>query len=795
MKILIFNKDKRQLDPFNERIKKTLDQIEQANQYEIVSDKEKLHQVIEYSNPEIVIIDEGYELGEKPYSPAKAFFRRNKILIFVITIFSILLPFIYFSYSYKADVLESKLNETRSEMDIYFDDMIEQALYSMSLKKYSDIDVILKFKIINLNPSKKYIVEALKSASKQFTKLQFLASSLREKRDYMDMIEESIKLDPDYYLAYVCKAVLGYSTYRDSIFLKDYKMAIDLEPDKSIIYSSRGLLYYNLQNYELAEVDYKKAIKLDPKNFYAYNNLGLMRFQQKKYRESLDLFNTSIKIDSTNWYGLNNRSLIHMLNFNWKLAEADINRAFNLDSINSMIIANRTYYKLQTTVLESSNTSYSNDALLNDINYAIKLDSTNYYAYKIKSDFYGLYLRDFDKSLQGLDFLINNLSSFLSNNEYAQLYQEKGALLVECGRYRLAIEEFYKALLINRESREIYFNIGDVYKEHLNNPDSAIYYYKKAINSNSKEISSKAYLNIANSYADIGSLDSSLYYCNLAIKWDNTNAWGYFSRALLMVSMTKYNEALLDYSNSIKFDKSENGRLYTIRALLLSKKLYKHSEAIEDFKKADKKITNPIDKAENLQYLAETYKELDELDSAKYYYKKAIDLNPSNYEILTEYNYLQGRNHDIKERKIFSVEKNELDLFTEGLKYYRKGKYDLSCEYLTEAILIDKSNPYFLFFRTLTYIKTGKIKYALEDFVSMKKSYDQVRNSRTYAEDISIIYSELNTLITEKTYYGYLLRSEIYKLENLNEKSLEDINRAKKYLESSLVDEFLLKLN
>ncbi|HQO08751.1 MAG TPA: tetratricopeptide repeat protein [Clostridiales bacterium] len=746
MKILIFNKDKRQLDPFNERIKKTLDQIEQANQYEIVSDKEKLHQVIEYSNPEIVIIDEGYELGEKPYSPAKAFFRRNKILIFVITIFSILLPFIYFSYSYKADVLESKLNETRSEMDIYFDDMIEQALYSMSLKKYSDIDVILKFKIINLNPSKKYIVEALKSASKQFTKLQFLASSLREKRDYMDMIEESIKLDPDYYLAYVCKAVLGYSTYRDSIFLKDYKMAIDLEPDKSSNYAHRGTLYYNEGNYMAALEDFFKSVNIDSSNIISLNNIGLSYFKMKDFRKSLDYYNRAINIDSTNWYVYANRALLYIENNNLIKAENDMHKAIIIDSINPMTLTTRAYYTLTDSKI--NNIKINKSSFLNDIDYAISLDPSYYKAYIVKASYYSFIEKDYDTAIKIYDFLINAVG------EVAFLYHNKAMILSSSGDHANSILELKKAASIDNES-SYYIDIGDEFKEGLNDIDSAKYYYMRSIGTNSN-LNAIAYTNLAHIFFEANILDSALNYINNAINCDRFSSRAYSLSALINFGLNRDRKAIDDISKAIKYDLSNDRRLYAFRGSFY-KFLKEYDKAINDLKIASNINNNEI-RSENLFELGKTYYEYKNIDSALHYMQKASLLN-SKY--VNEYNRIQGLNDTVK-------------LYINGRRMFEKDSIQKSIIYFTKAIDIYNKHPYYYFYRCLAYSKSYEFDYATKDLIKFKEYFHLIKQSDTYDLEFLDLLKNINQLVESGLYFGLLLRSELYKYDGNSEKSKKD---------------------
>ena len=116
----------------------------------------------------------------------------------------------------------------------------------------------------------------------------------------------------------------------------------------------------------------------------------------------------------------------------------------------------------------------------------------------------------------------------------------QGKCLVKLSRRREAIEAFKKAVEI-REEGEIYYNIGVCYYEE-NNLDSAINYYKKAI-----ELCpnlTEAYLKIAKCYCEKSQYEIAIQYAKKVIEIDSCKYESYAILARSYRKLEKYEEAL-----------------------------------------------------------------------------------------------------------------------------------------------------------------------------------------------------------------------------------------------------------
>ena len=86
----------------------------------------------------------------------------------------------------------------------------------------------------------------------------------------MTDMNDTIKLDPNYALAYFTRGHLSYMLGNNPAALEDFSKAIKLDADDATAYFNRGVAYYVVGGRNAdAEADFRKAAELNPKDAYA----------------------------------------------------------------------------------------------------------------------------------------------------------------------------------------------------------------------------------------------------------------------------------------------------------------------------------------------------------------------------------------------------------------------------------------------------------------------------------------------------------------------------------------------
>jgi TolA-binding protein len=100
-------------------------------------------------------------------------------------------------------------------------------------------------------------------------------ASLNMLSDAIKLYKESVRLNPDFWQAYVSLGVIYYRTgnYLDAI--EAYKEALRLRPESPGIYNKLGTAYMTRGDYASASRSFQKALSIDPYNSSAHFNLGI----------------------------------------------------------------------------------------------------------------------------------------------------------------------------------------------------------------------------------------------------------------------------------------------------------------------------------------------------------------------------------------------------------------------------------------------------------------------------------------------------------------------------------------
>jgi tetratricopeptide (TPR) repeat protein len=146
------------------------------------------------------------------------------------------------------------------------------------------------------------ITNTTKTNNKKAEEFFYKGEEKYDKQDYKGAIadyDQSIKLKPDYSIAYNNRGLARRDLGDNQGALADYDQAIKLKPDAKI-YDNRGVLRSDLGDNQGALADFDQAIKLKPDFAVAYNDRGLTRRDLGDIKGAITDFDSAIQINK-NW--------------------------------------------------------------------------------------------------------------------------------------------------------------------------------------------------------------------------------------------------------------------------------------------------------------------------------------------------------------------------------------------------------------------------------------------------------------------------------------------------------------
>jgi len=358
--------------------------------------------------------------------------------------------------------------------------------------------------------------------------------------------------------------------------------AIKLEPDSINHYLVRILIYSKTGQYKEEILDLNEILNLKNANIrdsvFAYRERAAAEIQLGLFEEALSDIN----------YFIENRDTIGVL------AEAYLNKATILYKLNDFDNAAKFYNltlkenndaskSLTTQVLVGqANLCASPKEAMKLLNKAIKIDSTQ-----------------------------------------SLVYGARMALYMESQNTSKAYEDGKKALILNPTDAIINFNMGQLFTHYLINNDSAIIYFKKAIDlAPQSPNNSVAYMNIAVIYQTAGNTDEALSYFQKAEEINPNNDVTLYNYALLLSDLNRNNDALKKINNAIAINHNDPSYYNLKGTLLLSN--FSFDEAEQEFFKAVKLNSKNGEVLYNLGYL---YGEKNNHEQSINYYTKAVQVN------------------------------------------------------------------------------------------------------------------------------------------------------------------------
>ncbi|GCL49493.1 tetratricopeptide repeat protein [Microcystis aeruginosa NIES-3804] len=342
---------------------------------------------------------------------------------------------------------------------------------------------------------------------------------------------------------------------------------------KADIWIERGGQLWRLERYEEAIKAFDEAIKQnDPDNVYlAWYGKGLALGALDKYQPAIEALQQAINTlpkreDLKNFHSsiLQQQSGVYRSLENYEQALSVINQAI------SLVPNNPNYYNEKSGVL-SRLKRY--DEGLAAITQAINLaPRAAWYGNRgvlyYNQQKYKLALDDYNKAIE-------------LNPNFAMAYYNRGVLYFNQKKYELALADCNKAIELNRNYADAYNNRGVLYRLQ-EKYELALADYSKAIDINPNN--AEAYNNRGNLYRLQEKYELALADYNKAIDINPNYAEAYYNRGILYRLQEKYDLALSDYSKAIDINPNY-AEAYQIRGILYFYQ-EKYELALADLNKA-----------------------------------------------------------------------------------------------------------------------------------------------------------------------------------------------------------------
>ena len=314
----------------------------------------------------------------------------------------------------------------------------------------------------------------------------------------------------------------------------------------------------------------------------------------------------------------------------------------------------------------------------------MSVHSTKEYQDKIQNLFNLFHLKKFLDAEDEVKNLIKKYpDDFLLENIY-------GVILSAQQRYDESLIHLKKAINLNKDFVEGYYNIGAVYLK-LSKYKEAINYFNTSIDL--KKDYFDAYINLAESYKKLNQLDESLKILFLYEKINKDNVELNYSIGSIYLIQKEYQLAEERFNFCIK---KNNSYLYAYNGLgLVHYATDKIDEAVEIFNKIIKIDPSFPESYFNLGLIF-YHKKKNSL-SAIFFFKKAIELNPNYYDAYAELiNCYNDKNRFFESinilEKIPALHKNDRLLRLYANAHIAIGRIEEGLSFLKESIQLNPFN-------------------------------------------------------------------------------------------------------
>ncbi|MGC8737922.1 MAG: tetratricopeptide repeat protein [Candidatus Hydrogenedens sp.] len=273
--------------------------------------------------------------------------------------------------------------------------------------------------------------------------------------------------------------------------IKEFENALSLNPKDPRVHNDLGVIYKERNDLVKAEQEYKYAIDTEPEFNLAIANLTELYIQQKKYAEAIELLGNSLKLQPQNTELLYNLGFVYHNSGQLEKALSYYQQVLSHDSKEPNTLNNMAMIYLEKNDLEKAK---------NTLLWCICKNSYFTLAYANMGDI--LYSENqLPKALYYYD------KGLETNYEHIGLCAALALLYTEMGNAEKGIVELMDVLKKHPESTNLWFALGNIYK-NSNQNNEAIGAYNKVLDIDSSYTS--AYRNLMEIYLNKGDVNKTL---------------------------------------------------------------------------------------------------------------------------------------------------------------------------------------------------------------------------------------------------------------------------------------------
>lgn len=297
------------------------------------------------------------------------------------------------------------------------------------------------------------------------------------------------------------------------------------------------------------------------------------------------------------------------------------------------------------------------------------------------------------------------------------------------GEYRLAVQEYTKAIKENDEN-EFAYNARGLAKLELKEYYEAIADFNKAVELNPSSANPRNNLGLAKYY--LGDHSGALKDYAKALELDPNLAVAYGNRGIIYLESDKNDLAIEDFAMVIRLD-STNGLAHFRQGVALAE-MEKYEDALKSYDRARR---NKYNGADIHNYKGVSEYRLERYDSAARSFQHALSLEPNHLQYLENYGralYEMGNYQEasLQFEKYLGKKNDNASIYNlRGLCKYKDEDYHGAIDDFSKSIkLNEKEATYF--------DNRASAKEMLEDYEGAIKDYSE--SIRVYPNDPSVFY-------------------------------------------------------
>lgn len=375
-------------------------------------------------------------------------------------------------------------------------------------------------------------------------------------QDYMGAVEDfdaMLRIDSTWANAYINRALSKRMLKDFEHSMKDYDRAMRLKPGDAELYAARANLKIDMRDLSGAIADFDEAIRINPNYATAYTNRGVVKKATNDLKGALADYNQAIRIDPGNHEFYNNRGNLKFQLGDFKGAIDDYSASIRINPKDFLGFKNRAAARMSLNLYKDALTDLNDGILINPK--SGELHYTRSLVRKELGDEAGA-RADFLKAVE-LDpgYATSDLmkSAGLSSQDMPALtpaqFNEQGLNKEKAGQLQAAVDLYRKAVDMQPDYAEAWFNLGNVYGKMQRFSD-AMNCLNNAIRYKGDYVEALSGRGIAN--ASLGKTDQAIKDLTAAIRVNPDYAVAYLNRALVYLNTGKRDLACSDLRKAVQ---------------------------------------------------------------------------------------------------------------------------------------------------------------------------------------------------------------------------------------------------